>query len=98
MLKFKEPVEFIWDEGNKDKNWIKHKVSNRECEEIFFDEKKKIYKDKLHSINEERFILLGRTKKKRLLYAVFTIRNRKIRIISARDINKKERRFYEKEA
>jgi len=98
MLNFKEPVEFIWDKGNRDKNWIKHKVTDRECEEVFFDEKKKIYKDKIHSVSEERFILLGKTKRERLLFVVFTIRNKKIRIISARDINKKERRIYEKEA
>jgi len=94
MLTIKEPVEFIWDKGNKDKNWIKHKVTNRECEEVFFDKNKKIYKDKLHSIKEDRFILLSKTKKKRLLYTVFIIRNKKVRIISARDINRKERRLY----
>ncbi|HIE24125.1 MAG TPA: BrnT family toxin, partial [Candidatus Korarchaeota archaeon] len=52
--------------------------------------------DKLHSKEEERFILLGKTKKERVLFVVFTIRNDKIRIISVRDINKKERRLYEK--
>lgn len=93
---YKEPVEFIWDKGNKDKNRIKHQIADRECEEIFFDENKKIYKDELHSAKEERFILLGKTKKDRLIYTVFTIRNKKIRIISARDINRKERKLYEK--
>jgi hypothetical protein len=98
MLRIKEPIEFVWDKGNIDKSWKKHRVTNQECEEVFFDKKKKIYKDKLHSIGEDRFILLGKTKKKRLLYVVFAVRNKKIRIISARDINKKERRLYEKGA
>ena len=95
MLTIKEPVEFVWDKGNIDKNWQKHKVSNRECEEVFFDNQKKIYKDKLHSGKEERFILIGKTKKDRLLYSVFTVREDKIRIISSRGINKKERRLYQ---
>lgn len=96
MVTIKEPVEFVWDNGNKDKNRMKHRVTNEECEETFFDKEKRIYKDKLHSIDEDRFILLGKTKKRRLLYVVFTVRNKKIRIISARDVNRKERGLYEK--
>jgi len=91
-----KPIEFVWDKGNKDKNWLKHKVTNEECEEVFFDEDKKISKDKLHSGKEERFILLGKTKRGRILYTVFTTRNKEIRIISARDINRKEKKLYEK--
>ena len=94
----KEPKGFIWDKGNKDKNWLKHKVTNEECEEIFFDKNKKIFKDKLHSKREERFRIAGKTKKGRLLFVVFTIRRAKVRIISARDINKKEVYLYEKKA
>jgi len=93
-ITYRKIIKFIWDKGNIDKNWIKHKVTNRECEEVFFDRNKKIYKDRLHSGKEERHILLGKTKKGRLLYAVFTVRNKKIRIISARDINRKERKLY----
>ena len=89
-------MEFIWDKGNLDKNWHKHEVKTKECEEIFFDENKKIAKDKLHSNGEKRFIILGKTKKHRLLYLVFTMRGKKIRVISARDTNKKERKLYEK--
>lgn len=87
---------FIWDKGNIDKNWLKHKVKNSECEEIFFDERKIILKDTFHSKKEKRFIILGKTRKNRLLFIVFTKRDNKIRIISARTINKKERRLYEK--
>ena len=91
----KEPVEFIWDKGNIDKNWKKHRVSNKECEEVFFDRNKKTFKDKLHSGKEERFRIIGKTKKKRLLFIAFTIRSYKVRVISARDINKKEVYLYE---
>ena len=95
MLRVKEILEFVWDKGNIGKN-KKHDVEDKEAEEVFFDEDKKIYKDILHSAQEERYILLGKTKKRRLLYTVFTIRDKKIRIISARDINKKEVILYEK--
>lgn len=91
----KEPVEFIWDKGNKDKNWVKHKVTDQESEEVFFDEEKKTFKDKLHSKGEERFRIIGRTKRGRLLFVVFTIRRNRVRVISARDINKKEVKLYE---
>jgi len=87
---------FIWDKGNTNKNWLKHKVKNSECEEIFFDEEKIILRDVLHSKKEKRFIILGKTRKNRLLFVAFTKRDNKIRIISARTINKKERRLYEK--
>ena len=93
----KKVLEFEWDKGNIGKN-LKHNVKEREVEEAFLDEGKVIYKDKLHSINEERFILLGETKRGRLLYLVFTKRKNKIRIISARDINKKDVEIYEKAA
>ena len=97
MKIFKEPLEFQWDKGNVGKN-IKHKVRDKETEESFFDKKRKIYKDVLHSKKENRYILLGKTKKRRLLYTIFTMRGKKIRIISARDINKREVKLYEKKA
>ena len=74
----------------------KHQVEDKEAEEIFFDKHRFIFKDKVHSGREERFRILGKTKKSRLLFVVFTIRNTKLRIISARDINKKEVYLYEK--
>ncbi|OGI59972.1 hypothetical protein A2814_01555 [Candidatus Nomurabacteria bacterium RIFCSPHIGHO2_01_FULL_38_19] len=91
----KEVSGFEWDKGNKIKNLTKHKVSQDECEETFFDYNRKVQKDLLHSRDEERYILLGQTKYKRLLYIIFTIRKEKVRVISARDINKKERKLYE---
>lgn len=85
---------FEWDQGNIRKN-EKHKVENKEAEEVFFDKEKVIFKDKFHSDKEDRFIVLGKTKKDRLLYIVFTKRGHKVRIISTRDINKKEAYLYE---
>ena len=87
-------LAFEWDKGNIGKN-TKHKVEDKEAEEVFLDENKKTFKDKLHSDGEERFRVVGKTKKGRLLFVAFTKRKNKIRIISARDINKKEVYLYE---
>ena len=89
-----EVIEFEWDEGNIGKN-KKHKVEDPESEESFFDTGKRIFKDDLHSANEKRHRIIGKTKRGRLLFIVFTKRKKKIRIISARDINKKENYLYE---
>lgn len=91
----KKVFEFEWDKGNIEKN-KKHDVEDKEGEEVFFDKKRFIFKDKLHSTDkEERFRILGETKEGRLLFVVFTKRGNKIRIISARDINKREVKIYE---
>ena len=97
MKVFKNLTAFEWDRGNKDKNLNKHRVTNEECEEVFFDFNKKIAVDGLHSGTEERYILLGKTKSERCLFLIFTVRNDKVRIISARDLNRKEKSLYEKE-
>lgn len=97
MKRKREAVEFDWDTGNISKN-TKHNVEDSEAEEVFFDSNKIITKDILHSRGENRLILLGKTKKERLLYVVFTQRKKKIRIISVRDLNKKEVPLYEKTA
>lgn len=93
MWMLKQPYFFEWDSGNDLKNWLKHRVSNAECEEVFFDSHKRILNEALRSGGEHRFILLGRTKKGRLLFIVFTIRTGNIRVISARDLNKKEKKL-----
>jgi len=89
-------VAFEWDKGNIDKNLKKHNVSNQEAEEIFFNRPVVFSEDKKHLNVEARYMLLGKTNKKRLLTIFFTIRRNKIRIISARDMHKKERGEYEK--
>ena len=90
-----ECTSFEWDEGNKDKNWIKHKVNINECEEIFFNQPLIINIDKKHSEIETRFYALGHTDLNRKLFIVFTIRGKKIRVISVRDMSRKERKIYE---
>ena len=85
---------FEWDNGNSEKNWISHQVMQGECEQVFFNEPVIIYFDEEHSQIENRWYLLGGTDAGRLLFVVLTIRKNLIRIISARDMNKKERRNY----
>jgi len=92
-----EILEFEWDEGNEQKNWIKHHVRAEEAEEPFFSEEVLILEDKRHSTKQEaRYILIGKSKKGRMLFTVYTIRKEKIRIISSRDADRKEVLFYEK--
>ncbi|MCX6792072.1 MAG: BrnT family toxin [Candidatus Gottesmanbacteria bacterium] len=98
MKTLPEPIAFLWDRGNSKKNEQKHGVSDQEAEEPFFDKKRKIFTDRLHSGKEERFRIVGKTKNHRLLFVAFTIRKGCVRIISARDINKKEVCLYEKTA
>lgn len=85
---------FEWDENNSDKNWIKHKVSASECEQIFFNHPLIFTEDIKHSKSEQRFYVLGHSNENRLLFVVFTIRSQQIRIISARDMSKKEKGVY----
>ena len=89
--------EFEWDHGNAGKN-RKHGLEDAQCEEPFFDKNKVMFKDAFHSHGENRFILLGKTKTGRLLFVAFTIRGYRIRVISARNLNKKEAHLYEKAA
>lgn len=91
-----KPVAFEWDKGNLSKNFKKHNVRNQEAEEIFVNEPLIVLEDAKHSQKEIRFHALGVTGKKRKLFLSFTIRKDKIRIISARDMNKKEEVTYEK--
>ncbi|MEA2081123.1 MAG: BrnT family toxin [Elusimicrobiota bacterium] len=86
--------EFDWDPWNRDKIRERHGVEVYECEEVFFNRDLKILPDEAHSITEKRFYAYGMTDDGRLLFIVFTIRRRKIRMISARNMNKKERRWY----
>ena len=72
----------------------KHKVRPEECEEAFFN-RAFVAGDEKHSQTEERFYLQGQTNAGRKLFVVFTIRGNKIRVISARDMSRKERRIYE---
>lgn len=88
--------DFEWDKGNIDKSFEKHGITPNQSEEIFLDENLKVIKDIRHSQDEKRFIAIGRTFENKILFVIFTFRDKKIRIISARKANKKERRKYEK--
>lgn len=97
MFDFDRLVGFDWEEGNKQKNWDKHQVDYRECEEVFFNHPILISEDTKHSSPEQRYYVLGQSDTGRTLFLVFTIRNDKIRVISARDQSKKERKRYEQQ-
>jgi uncharacterized protein len=91
---FRQPLRFEWDEGNQEKNLLKHRVNATECEEVFFDPHKRFVKETIRLAGERRerrYIMIGRTSEKRALYIVFTMRKGKVRVISARDMNQKER-------
>jgi len=86
---------FQWDEGNAEKNRFTHQVENWECEQVFFNVPLLILGDLKHSSTEKRWAGFGHTDDGRLLVVVFTKRGNLIRIISARDMHRKERKFYE---
>ncbi len=88
-------IGFQWDAANADKNWHSHKVSQAECEGVFFNQPILLYDDIKHSHAETRSYVLGKTDANRKLFIAFTIRKGLIRVISARDMSKKERNIYE---
>lgn len=85
---------FDWDRGNIEKNWERYRVSFLECEEVFFNKPLVVKEDEPHSEVEARYYALGKTDNDRLLFMVFTLRGNKIRVISARDMNRRERKIY----
>jgi uncharacterized DUF497 family protein len=87
---------FQWDDGNADKNWERHAVSQGECEQVFFRRPLLIAPDHEHSQGEPRYAALGQTAAGRALAVVFTIRSTALRVISARDMSRAERRLYER--
>ena len=88
-------VGFQWDRGNIDKNLIKHNVENWESEQVFFNKPLLVLEDPKHSIPEKRWAAFGKTDADRFLIVIFTKGGDLIRVISARDMNKKERKFYD---
>jgi uncharacterized DUF497 family protein len=86
---------FAWDGGDIKKNWERHRVSYIECEEVFFNRPLIVQENEAHSKEEERYYVLGKTNDGRHLFVVFTIRHNKIRVITARDMSRKERRMYD---
>jgi uncharacterized DUF497 family protein len=95
---FPEFTAFDWDDGNRDKNRTKHGVAWWECEELFFNQPLYVLPDPKHSAAEPRFYALGITSLNRPLFVVFTMRKSKIRVISAREMSKKERKVCSEKA
>lgn len=88
---------FEWDEGNSHKNWHGHRITDAECEQVFFNSPLLTAVDKSHSQRERRFQALGRADSDKWLFVAFTIRGSFIRVISAREMNNREERRYEEE-
>ncbi|HEV3276195.1 MAG TPA: BrnT family toxin [Terriglobia bacterium] len=95
MKEWAECVGFDWDDGNINKNWEKHGVTDSECEEVFFNRPFAVRQDPVHSSDEERrWRAFGQTDRGRYLLVAFTVRRYLIRIVSARLMTRRERRFY----
>jgi len=95
---FEKFTGFQWDKGNINKNLLKHNIEDWECEQVFFNEPLIVLDDPKHSLVEKRWAAFGRTEAGRLLVVIFTKRGKLLRVISARDMNRKEIRFYEESA
>jgi uncharacterized DUF497 family protein len=90
---------FEWDQGNSEKNWRLHGVTDRECEDVFSNEPIIIIvRDKNHSETETRYAARGITNSGRRLTVIFTIRDRLVRVISARNMTRREEKLYEEKA
>ena len=95
MIDLRKIIGFEWDQGNIDKSYQKHGITTKDAEEVFLDKGIQIKRDFKHHETEERFIAIGKNLESKILFVIFTMRYSKIRIISARTANKKERRMYE---
>lgn len=97
MIDLSEIVGFNWDQGNARKIVEKHGVGQSEAEQVFFNQPILVLADEKHSQQEIRYHLLGITDDARLLHFTFTLRaaGTLIRVISARDMHRKEKTFYE---
>jgi len=97
VIDWKQVKGFDWDAGNERKSLEKHAASRFEAEQVFFNQPLLILMDKKHSQIEDRYHALGRTNDVRLLHITFTLRSADtlIRVISARDMHRKERIIYE---
>ena len=99
MIDFNKIIGFDWNQGNERKNAHSHDVSMQEAEAVFFNQPLIVTLDDKHSQVEQRIRALGRTHEGRLLTVIFTLRanDTLIRVISARDMHRKERKEYEQD-
>ena len=90
------PIEFTWDDSKDKTNQKKHKVSFREAQTVFYDKNARLIYDPDHSIEENRFILLGLSSILHILLVCHCYQKNDtiIRIISARKATKKEQNQY----
>ncbi|MFH0947755.1 MAG: BrnT family toxin [Elusimicrobiota bacterium] len=88
------PIEFEWDKNNTKHIKERHRIEPYECEQVFFDVFFIISPDSKHSQQEQRYLVSGRAKSGKVIIVVFTIRKDKIRVITARPADGKERRIY----
>lgn len=97
MIDLDQITGFDWDAGNSRKSADKHDVSQAEAESVFFNDPLIVVEDARHSETKWRFNALGKTAQNRLLHITFTLRQNgtKVRVISARDMHRKERKAYE---
>lgn len=97
MINWAELNGFEWNQGNARKSETKHDITRSESEQIFFNQPILVLEDSKHSQTESRYHALGITDSARQLHVTFTLRNTGtlIRVISARDMHKKERTVYE---
>ena len=85
---------FDCDKGNIEKNWIAHQATPQEAEQVFFNSPLLVADDQKHSRTEKRYLVLGQTDQDRFLFIAFTVRKHSIRVVSALDMNRKERKVY----
>jgi uncharacterized DUF497 family protein len=89
-------IGFDRDESNIRKNWDRHRVTPEEAADLFFHEPLVVRSDVRHSRGEKRYYALGQTSAGRRLFIAFTVRRSRIRVISVRDMNRKETVIYAK--
>lgn len=89
-----EFVGFDWSGGNGEKNWQRHHVTPSESEQAFFNQPLLVARDDSRKHSENRFYALGHTDTGRELFIVCTMRETLIRVISSRDMSRKERKVY----
>jgi uncharacterized DUF497 family protein len=100
MIDLSRILGFQWDAGNGRKSEDKHRVSQSEAEQVFLNDPLLLLADQRHSAAEARFHALGKTDSGRQLLIAFTLREDEtlIRVISARDMNRRERSIYDTSA
>ena len=88
-------MKFEWDTDKAIANLKRHKVSFQEASTVFGDTLSITIVDPDHSVGEQRYIIIGSSYMERILMVSHTDRGERIRIISARELTRKERKAYE---